>query len=112
MIIMNYAQLRNFDIANGPFVRTTLFVSGCMHDCENCFNKEYQNFKYGNIYNNETENEILLHMKDNNIKGFSLLGGEPFQQLHGYELDNLLKRIKMETNKSIWVWTGIHLKKF
>lgn len=104
---MKYAQLRNFDISNGPFVRYSMFVSGCTHNCENCFNKEYQSFKYGNVYTKETEEEILSHMKDNNIKGFSLLGGEPMQQLqNGYELDDLVKRIKAETNKSIWVWSG------
>ena len=28
---MNYAQLRPIDVANGPGVRVSLFVSGCTH---------------------------------------------------------------------------------
>lgn len=104
---MNYSQLRKFDISNGPFVRYTMFVSGCHFNCRNCFNKEYQDFKHGKLYTKETEDEILSYMRSDNIKGFSLLGGEPFEQLkNGYELDRLVERIKKETNKDTWVWTG------
>ena len=36
---MNYAEIKEYDIANGPGVRMTLFVSGCRHHCKNCFNE-------------------------------------------------------------------------
>ena len=45
---MNYAKIRKLDVTNGPGIRTTLFVSGCTHNCEGCFNKEQQDFNYGN----------------------------------------------------------------
>ena len=32
---MNYAVIKKFDIANGPGVRVSLFVSGCRHFCKN-----------------------------------------------------------------------------
>ena len=31
---MNYANIKYDDIANGPGVRTSLFVSGCTHSCK------------------------------------------------------------------------------
>ena len=103
---MNYAQLRHFDVANGPGVRASIFVSGCRFNCKGCFNKEAQDFNYGNIYTKEVENKFMEYVLDNNVKGISILGGEPLMQTMDDSLLNLLKRIKKETNKEIWMWTG------
>ena len=103
---MNYAQLRHFDVANGPGVRASIFVSGCRFNCKGCFNKEAQDFNYGNIYTKETENKFMEYIKDDNVKGVSILGGEPLMQTMDDSLLNLLKRIKKESNKEIWMWTG------
>ena len=67
-----------------------------------CFNKEYQDFSYGKPFTKEREDEIISYVKDTNR--LSILGGEPMQQ--GIELINLLKRVKEETNATIWMWTG------
>ena len=103
---MNYAQIRKLDVTNGPGVRTTLFVSGCTHNCEGCFNKEQQDFNYGNELTKETEDEFIECTKARQIKGVNILGGEPMQQIMDNTLLNLLKRIKAETNKPIWLWSG------
>ena len=103
---MNYAQIRKLDVTNGPGVRTTLFVSGCTHNCEGCFNKEQQDFNYGNEFTKETEDEFIECTKASQIKGVNILGGEPMQQIMDNTLLNLLKRIKAETNKPIWLWSG------
>ncbi|MFY9282795.1 MAG: 4Fe-4S cluster-binding domain-containing protein, partial [Miniphocaeibacter sp.] len=55
---MRYAQIREFDVANGPGVRTTIFVTGCTLGCKNCFNKEYQDFNYGDIWTENQTNQI------------------------------------------------------
>lgn len=102
---MNYAQIRKYDVANGIGIRTTLFVSGCTHNCPNCFNKEYQKFTYGNKWNKEVEDNFISLCKNENVSGISILGGEPFQQDVDV-LRNLLRRIKTEVNKPIWIWTG------
>lgn len=102
---MNYAQIRQFDIANGIGIRTSVFFSGCTHNCPSCFNKEYQNFKYGNEWNPLIEDKVVNLVSSPNIKGLSLLGGEPFQQ-DPKALCSLLKRVKIELNKDIWLWTG------
>ena len=103
---MNYAQLRHYDVANGPGVRASIFVSGCRFNCKGCFNKEAQDFNYGNIYTKEVENKFMEYVLDNNVKGISILGGEPLMQTMDDSLLNLLKRIKKESNKEIWMWTG------
>ena len=99
---MKYSAIKYCDVANGPGIRTTIFVSGCTHNCKNCFNKEYQDFSYGKPFTKEIEDEIISYVKDTNR--LSILGGEPMQQ--GIELINLLKRVKEETNATIWMWTG------
>ena len=56
---MNYAQLRPIDVANGPGVRVSLFVSGCTHACPGCFNPEAWDFGYGQPFT-QTEAEQVL----------------------------------------------------
>lgn len=103
---MYYAQIRRSDTANGPGVRVSLFVSGCTHNCKGCFNKEQQSFTYGNVFTQKEEDKIIDLVKREGIRGINILGGEPMQQTMDSTLVNLLKRIKSETNKSIWLWSG------
>lgn len=103
---MNYAKIRKFDVSNGPGVRTTLFVSGCTNNCEGCFNKDLQNFNYGDKWTKEIEDEFIRYVKNTNVNGVNILGGEPMDQIKDKDLYNLLKRIKDETKKSIWLWSG------
>lgn len=103
---MNYAQIRKFDVTNGPGVRTSLFVSGCTNNCPGCFNKEQQSFEYGTKWNKDTEDMFLTNVKNENIQGVNILGGEPMEQTMDRDLVSLLSRIKKETNKSIWLWSG------
>ena len=41
---MYYGTIKKHDIANGPGVRVSLFVSGCRHHCKGCFNAETWDF--------------------------------------------------------------------
>lgn len=102
---MKYAKIRRRDISNGPGVRVSIFFSGCTHRCKGCFNKEAQDFGYGEEYTQEIEDLILEYMKDPNIVGLNILGGEPMQQTRP-KIHNLVKRVKEETGKSIWLWSG------
>lgn len=102
---MNYAQIRQYDVANGPGVRSTIFFSGCRFNCKDCFNKAYQDFKYGHEWTKEVEDNFIEMIKDPKISGVSILGGEPMQQ-DPHAMYKLLKRIKEEANKNIWMWTG------
>lgn len=104
---MNYANIKKYDIADGPGVRVSLFVSGCRHHCKGCFNSEAWDFEYGRPYTAETEAEILEALKPGYIAGLTLLGGEPFEPENQVELVTLLRKVR-ETypEKSIWSYTG------
>lgn len=102
---MNYAQIRKLDVSNGYGIRTTLFVSGCHYHCDNCFNIEQQDFNYGKPWTKEVEDLFISYVKNPQVIGVNLLGGEPLQQDLSVIL-NLVKRIKSETNKGIWLWSG------
>ncbi len=104
---MYYGNIKKYDIADGPGVRVSLFVSGCRHHCKGCFNAETWDFKYGNPYTEETEREILEALKPSYIEGFSLLGGEPFEPENQRELVKLLRKVKERyPEKTVWCYTG------
>ena len=103
---MHYAQMRKYDVANGIGIRSTLFVSGCTHQCPGCFNTDYREFDYGMPWTKEAEDTFLSYIKDENVHGVTILGGEPMQQTKDDDLLNLLRRIKQETNETIWIYSG------
>ena len=109
---MNYAAIKKTDVANGPGVRVSLFVSGCTHGCKGCFNKEAWDFHYGSPYTPETEEEILKLLEPAYIRGLSVLGGEPFEEQNRLPVLNLMKRAKeCYPHKDIWCYTGYDYEK-
>jgi len=105
---MNYASIRNCDIANGEGVRVSLFVSGCTHRCKGCFNAEAQDFAYGEPFTPETESFILDALAPQHIAGLSLLGGEPMEPGNQRALLPLLRRFRERygDSKTLWIYTG------
>ena len=104
---MNYATIKNNDIANGPGVRVSLFVSGCTHRCPGCFNEIAWDFNYGEPFTEETIEKILTMLAPAHIKGLTLLGGEPFEPQNQPAILELLRRVKAEyPNKTIWAYSG------
>lgn len=104
---MNYATIKNNDIANGPGVRVSLFVSGCTHRCPGCFNEEAWDFSYGQPFTQETIDMILGMLKPGHIKGLTLLGGEPFDPRNQPAVVELLRQVKEKyPEKSIWAYSG------
>lgn len=104
---MYYAAIKNCDIANGPGVRVSLFVSGCTHHCPGCFNQEAWDFHYGQPFTEETKKTILDMLRPGYIRGLTLLGGEPFDPRNQEPVVQLLRRIKQELpQKSIWAFSG------
>lgn len=104
---MNYAVIKKFDIANGPGVRVSVFVSGCRHFCKNCFNSEAWDFSYGKPFTNEVLEELVTATAPDYINGFSVLGGEPFEPENQDGVLQIVKTIKSKfPQKSIWIYTG------
>ena len=104
---MNYAAIKKTDVANGPGIGVSLFVSGCRHGCKGCFNREAWSFEYGKPYTEETEKEILEALKPSYIRGLSLLGGEPFDPANRDTVLSLVQSVREHyPEKDIWCYTG------
>ena len=108
---MYYGNIKKYDIANGPGVRISLFVSGCRHHCKGCFNAATWSFTYGQPYTPAVEEEILKSMEPDYVTGFTALGGEPFEPENQRELVKLFHRIRERyPQKSLWCYSGYTLE--
>ena len=104
---MNYASIKNCDIANGPGVRVSLFVSGCTHHCQDCFNQEAWDFNYGQVFDQSVMDHLLELLQPGYIRGITYLGGEPLDPRNQGGLLELSRQIKARMpEKSIWCFTG------
>ena len=104
---MNYAEIKNYDIANGPGVRVSLFVSGCRHHCKECFNPETWDFNYGKLFDESVEDMIFSQLANPYIEGLTLLGGDPFEPENSKVLNRFVKKSRQRfPEKSIWCYTG------
>jgi len=108
---MNYGKIKKVDIANGPGVRVSLFVSGCRNHCPGCFNPETWDFDYGQPFTRKTEKEIIKALRLSWIQGLSILGGDPMEPENQRALLPLLKRIRaFLPEKDVWLYTGYCLE--
>ncbi len=105
---MKIAKVKYNDISNGNGIRTSVFVSGCTHGCEGCFNREAFDFSYGELYTEELKQKVIESLRPKHIEGLTLLGGEPMHLRNiGVTLD-LIDGVRKEygNTKTIWVYTG------
>ena len=104
---MNYGEIKKTDIANGPGVRVSLFVSGCTHQCKNCFNEVAWDFGYGRQFTRETADELYETLSPEYISGLTVLGGEPFEPQNQRALLPFIREVRRRfPSKSIWVFSG------
>ena len=107
---MNYATIKWYDVSNGPGVRVSLYVSGCRNHCKNCFNPETWDFNYGKPFTKKVEDDIIKALSPDYIKGFTLLGGDPFEPENAEVLAPFLERLRKKfPEKSFWCFTGYDL---
>ena len=104
---MNYSEIKTYDIANGPGVRVTIFVSGCTHHCKGCFNEMTWDFAYGEPFTEQTIDTILSALAPDYIAGLTMLGGEPLEEENRRALLPLLQAVKEKfPTKNIWCYSG------
>ena len=110
---MRYNKIRKMDIANGPGVRVSIFMQGCMFNCKNCFNPETHDFNGGKEFTDETIEKVLNLCENENVEGLSILGGEP---MHPNNIDGttkLAQKFKERfPNKNLWAWTGYNFENY
>lgn len=108
---MNYSGIKKTDIANGPGVRVSLFVSGCRNHCPGCFQPETWDFDYGDPFTTETEDELIKALRPSWIQGLSILGGDPMEPENQEALLPFLRRVRAELpEKDVWLYTGYRLE--
>ena len=104
---MYYGMIKKSDVADGPGGRVSLFVSGCRHRCEGCFNAATWDFKYGDVYTAEVEAELIEAVAPSYIAGFTFLGGEPLEPENRPFVFSLAKKLKEKyPEKTIWLYSG------
>jgi len=104
---MNYADIKQFDVANGLGIRVSIFVSGCTHHCKSCFNEVAWDFNYGVPFTEDDIDRIIDYLKPSYVSGLAILGGEPFEHRNQQGLLPLLRKVKnIYPQKDIWCFTG------
>lgn len=104
---MRIANIRRIDITNGEGIRVSLFTQGCSLHCKGCFNYDIWDYNGGELWTEETKRMFLSLCDRPEIKGISILGGEPLSKENYEDLKDLLTTFKQEfPNKDIWLWTG------
>lgn len=104
---MNYGQIITHDVANGPGMRVSLFVSGCSRHCKGCFNEKTWDPDYGTEFTHETRNELLIELAKPFYQGITVLGGEPFESYNKQDvLDFLLEMRQHLPERDIWLYSG------
>jgi len=109
---MNYSAIKTHDIANGPGVRVSLFVSGCEHACPGCFNPEAWQFRYGGPFDAQAESQLLEALRPDYIRGLTLLGGEPLHPKNRPGVLSVAALVRREfPGKDIWCYSGYVFEK-
>ena len=105
---LNIATIKPCDIANGPGVRVSVFVSGCEHHCKECFNQEAWDFTYGHPMDENDLEFIITRLGPEYIAGLSMLGGEPLHPNNLKGVKRILEAVKRfyKDDKSIWMYSG------
>ena len=103
---MKYADYKPFQFVDGEGVRCSIYLSGCLFACKECFNESIQNFNAGNPYTMDLEDKIIEDLGNSYVQGLTLLGGEPF--LNTQVAIQLAERVRKEfgDKKDIWVYSG------
>ena len=109
---MRFHQIYYNDVLNGEGIRTTLFVSGCEHQCKGCYNKSTWSPNGGQVFTKEHEEAILESLLPNHIAGLSLSGGDPLHPANVTDVANLIYNVRERfgDSKNIWMWTGYTLE--
>lgn len=108
---MRYGTIKPLDIANGPGVRVSLFVSGCRNRCEGCFQPETWSFTYGQEFTRDTLLELLTMLDKDSIEGLSILGGDPFEPENRECVLDICEKVRAwRPDRDIWVWTGYNFE--
>lgn len=92
-------------MVDGPGLRTSIYFQGCKHGCKGCHNPQTWDVNGGYEVTTDYLFDLIV---DDEFVDVTLTGGDPMYQPDAcYEL---VKRIKEETTKTVWIYTGFTLQ--
>lgn len=105
--MINYLSYNKCDVINGKGVRCVIWLSGCTHHCEGCFNKESWKFTNGLPFDKLMQDKVIFDLSQPYISGLTLSGGDSYHPRNAKDLIPFIKRVKEELpDKNIWGYTG------
>lgn len=104
---MKYIKITKCDIANGPGVRTVLWVSGCNHHCKDCHNPDTWDYNNGKDFDKNAHDYLFECLSKSYIKGLTLSGGDPLYPDNREGIISLISEVRSQfPSKDIWLYTG------
>ena len=102
---MNIGGITHPDVNNGLGCRITIWISGCIHHCKGCHNKETWDFDYGREFTDGDKEKVFEILEKPYIKGITFSGGDPLCSYK--DVLKLAIEIKQKfPNKDIWLYSG------
>ena len=92
-------------MADGPGLRTSVYLAGCNHKCKGCHNPESWDFNQGEFF---APIDLAKKLLENKYTNITFSGGDPLYQIE--DLVECCKYIKENSDKNIWVYTGFSLE--
>jgi len=84
MAWLNLAKIIDVTQAEGPGLRTAIWVQGCLKRCVGCCNGQFLKIQPADVCDSQMIIEqIAQNQQQYGIEGVTLLGGEPFLQAEG-----------------------------
>ena len=103
---MYYGEIKYPDVANGPGVRVSVFVSGCDLHCIGCFNSNTWSFDYGQRWTERDKQRVLAIGEGEYVSGLTVLGGEPLHPRSIPDVADLIDSWASLCAKPVWCYTG------
>jgi anaerobic ribonucleoside-triphosphate reductase activating protein len=105
---MKYAGINKNDVVNGQGVCVSVWVQGCPHHCEGCFNPETWDFNGGYDVPNDIKGQVVKALSANGVqRNLSILGGEPLCPENSKLVLEILNAVRSAyPNIKIFLWTG------
>ncbi|MDR1939035.1 MAG: anaerobic ribonucleoside-triphosphate reductase activating protein [Tannerellaceae bacterium] len=86
---------------DGPGFRTSIYAAGCRHHCRGCHNPQSWDIRNGRHCSID---RVMEKIKDAEFANVTFSGGDPLMQVEAFT--ELARRIRSETRKTIWCYTG------
>ena len=88
-------------MVDGPGLRTSIYFQGCKHGCKGCHNQQTWDVNGGYEVTTDYLFDLIV---DDEFSDVTFSGGDPFYQVEA--ITELARKIKEETDKTIWCYTG------